>query len=81
MALGHTTAENQNQPHTDAKEATLQRLSSPNWKERFQAVQEMKATKETLSLHVQALQDEKPQIRRWLAAKLAGVKTAESTRT
>lgn len=80
LALGYTTAKNKNQPHTDAKETTLQRLSSPNWQERFQAVQEMEATEETLSLLVQALQDEKPQIRRWIAAKLAGVKTAESVR-
>ncbi|WP_373533049.1 virulence factor [Vampirovibrio sp.] len=80
LALGYTTAKNKNQAHTDAKEATSQRLSSPDWQERFQAVQEMEATEETLSLLVQALQDEKPQIRRWIAAKLAGVKTAESVK-
>jgi HEAT repeat protein len=53
-------------------------LDSPDWHERFQAIQQLKASEESLPLLIQALQDEKTQIRRWAAARLAGVKSAQS---
>lgn len=53
-------------------------LDSSDWQERFRFVQEIGASEETLPFLIKALQDEKPQIRRWAAAKLAGVKTAQS---
>lgn len=53
-------------------------LESPQWQERFQALQQLNANEETLPFLIQRLADVKPQIRRWTAAKLAGVKTLES---
>jgi hypothetical protein len=59
-------------------ETIRKNLESPDWQERFQAVQQLSASEENMALLVKALQDEKPQIRRWTAAKLAGIKTSES---
>jgi hypothetical protein len=80
FALGNTTTDNRIQSPPEVKKTLLKRLSSLDWEERFQTVQEMEATEETLPLMIQALKDEKPQIRRWIAAKLAGVKTIESVK-
>lgn len=53
-------------------------FNHPDWHERLRFVQMLEANAENLPLLAQALQDEKPQIRRWAAAKLAAVKTPQS---
>jgi hypothetical protein len=75
LALGETPSFSQSQT---PPETIRKNLESRDWQERFQAVQQLSASEENLSLLVKALQDEKPQIRRWTAAKLAGIKTSES---
>lgn len=82
LALGNVIVEKGNQPltETETKEALHLRLSSSDWQERFQAVQSLEATEENLPFLIQVLQDEKPQIRRWTAAKLAGIKTESSVK-
>jgi hypothetical protein len=59
-------------------ETSTTRFDSPDWNERLRIVQQLKASEASLPLLTQALHDEKPQIRRWAAAKLSGVKNAES---
>jgi len=53
-------------------------LQSSDWQERFQAIQQLTASEENLPALIQGLRDEKSQIRRWAAAKLAGLKTPAS---
>ena len=53
-------------------------LEDPDWHVRLQAIQQLEASEETLPQLTRALHNEKPQIRRWAAAKLAGVKTPRS---
>lgn len=53
-------------------------LDGSDWHERLRFVQTLEASPETLPQLAQALLDEKPQIRRWAAAKLAAVKTEQS---
>jgi Virulence factor/Scaffold protein Nfu/NifU N terminal/HEAT repeats len=62
----------------DTSESLLKALDSLEWQERFQALQQLNASEKTLPLLIKRLADTKPQIRRWTAAKLAGVKTLES---
>jgi len=50
----------------------------PAWHERLKSIQETEASEETQPFFIEALNDAQAQIRRWAAAKLAGVKTAES---
>ena len=61
-----------------ASEAPAAKLDDPDWHTRFQAVQQLEASEAALPLLIHALHDEKPQIRRWVAARLAGVKTTAS---
>lgn len=74
QAMGKTTEAT---PKVDSEPENLNPGSS-DWYERFLAVQQLEATDKNLPLFIQALHDEKPQIRRWTAARLAGVKTPES---
>jgi hypothetical protein len=53
-------------------------LDSLDWHERLRIVQHLEASEESLSLLLQALQDEKPQIRRWAAAKLGSIQNTQS---
>lgn len=78
QTLGTAANPANSQPHVQPMEPSDPKLDSLNWEERFQAVQRLEATEDTLPLLVKALQDEKPQIRRWTAAKLASVKSAHS---
>jgi hypothetical protein len=79
LALGELQAEPATMPTTtELKNASAVKLDSPDWNERFRAVQQLEASEDTLPHFVKALQDEKPQIRRWAAARLAGIKSAES---
>lgn len=60
------------------KDAQELPLNQSDWHERLRAVQQLEASEEHLPLLIQALQDAQPQIRRWAAAKLAGIKTIQS---
>jgi hypothetical protein len=59
LALGEAPLLSQNQA---LPETIRKKLESPDWQERFQAVQQLSASEENLSLLIKALQDEKPQI-------------------
>jgi len=50
----------------------------PAWHERLKSIQETEASEKTQAFFIEALNDNQAQIRRWAAAKLAGIKTAES---
>lgn len=65
---------------TPVKTKDASELHDTDWYKRFQAVQQLEASEESLPFLIQALHDEKPQIRRWVAAKLAGVKTLQSVK-
>lgn len=78
QALGKVAEPVKSQPTIHPMKDSTLKLDSLNWEERFQAVQQLEATEDTLPLLMKALRDEKPQIRRWAAAKLASVKTAQS---
>ncbi len=78
QAFAKETEPIKSQPTIHLRNESTFKLDSVHWEERFQALQALAATEDTLALLMKALQDEKPQIRRWTAAKLAGVKTAQS---
>jgi hypothetical protein len=78
LGTGNAAIESKHLNSAPIEATLLDNLSSPNWQKRFQAIQQLEASEETLPLLRQTLQDEKPQIRRWTAAKLAGIKTLES---
>jgi HEAT repeat protein len=78
LALGQLSEPEVVQPIVKAVDTSTLKLDSPDWHERFQAVQQLDASNDTLPHFIMALRDEKPQIRRWAAAKLAGVKSVES---
>lgn len=78
LALGELSEPTTMQFAVKEMDISALKLDSSDWHERFQAVQQLEVADETLSHLVQALQDEKPQIRRWAAAKLAGIKSTKS---
>jgi len=78
LAVGEFPALKTEHPVVKVRDTNALQLVSPDWHERFQAVQQLEASEDTLPHLIRALQDEKPQIRRWAAAKLAGVKSVES---
>ncbi len=78
LALGKSSESAASQSAIQTMKPSALQLDSPDWNERFHAVQQLDASEDTLPHLVKALHDEKPQIRRWAAAKLAGVKSAES---
>jgi hypothetical protein len=53
-------------------------LDDADWHERFRALQQLEATEENLPAFVQAFHDEQVQVRRWVAARLASIKTTQS---
>lgn len=78
LALGELPVPAIPQPAVKTQETSALKLDSADWQERFQAVQQLETSEESLPLLIKALQDEKPQVRRWAAAKLAGIKSAQS---
>jgi hypothetical protein len=71
--LGETAPEPPSKPTESLSAGGDLQIASPHWPDRFRAVQQLEASEATLPLLIQALADEKPQIRRWAAAKLAAV--------
>jgi Virulence factor/Scaffold protein Nfu/NifU N terminal/HEAT repeats len=67
-------------PATNAIQTASEVTEHPAWHARLKTIQETIASEETASFLMEALQDEQPQIRRWAAAKLAGIKTSESVK-
>jgi hypothetical protein len=57
-----------------SKEDLLQQLADPDWKQRYAALQQVKPSVETLPLLTQALEDEKPSIRRLATVFLGDLK-------
>jgi hypothetical protein len=57
-----------------SKAELLQQLADPDWKQRYAALQQVKPSLDTLPLLIQALEDEKPSIRRLATVFLGDLK-------
>lgn len=77
VALGEVSAP-ATQGEIKTEDSTPLSIAGLDWPDRFRLIQQLEASETALPLLLQALHDEKPQIRRWAAAKLSGVKSARS---